>query len=77
MSQWNIGPVGVHSQSFMNLSEVIKNEATAALWAIEKAIENGQTKEEITDEWNEVFTSDECKFNDYDEIIDYLENVGI
>lgn len=72
-----IGQVREHSASFMTLSEVIKTEVNVALEAIEQALERGLTKEEITEEWNEVFTCKESYFKDYDEIIDYLENVGI
>ena len=77
MGDWYIGQVREHSQSFMSVVDIIKTESTAALWAIEKALERGQTEQEIVDEWNEVFECEESKFKDYDEIIDWLENVGI
>jgi hypothetical protein len=77
MGNLYIGQVREHSVSFMNISEVIKTEVAAALEAIEQAIQRGQTKEEITEEWNEVFTCEESHFNNYDEIIEYLHDVGI
>ena len=77
MSDWYIGQVREHSASFMGVVDIIRTEVTASLWAIEQALERGQTKEEIVDEWNEVFECEESKFKDYDEIIEWLENVGI
>lgn len=77
MSNIYIGQVIEHAQSFMNISDIIKSEAGAALIAIEKALEKGYNKEEILEEWNIVFDSEECKFKSYEEVIDYLETVGI
>ena len=77
MSNIYIGTVLEHASSFATLSKIISDEASFALQAIEEALERGQTEEEIIEEWNKVFYSEESKFKDYGELIDWLENVGI
>ena len=67
-----------HSESFMTLSKIIKTEAAAALIAFQNLSENGWTEKDILEDWNGVFDGiDERKFKSYEELIDYLENVGI
>ena len=74
----NLGEIAEHAKSFMEIAAIIRTESSAALDAIDLAInEFGASEDEILDEWNSVFSNEEFWFESLDEVIDYLYNVGV
>jgi len=76
MSDIYYGSPSEHSQSFMELQDIISNEASIALDALTMCLEKGWTKEEIVKDFNTPFESEDSKFKTYEEIVVFLENVG-
>jgi hypothetical protein len=66
-----------HAQSFVSIQDIIKNEASIALTRFEQLLNDGWTKQEILDNWNEVFTIERNKFKSYNELEKWLRKVGI
>lgn len=66
-----------HAKSFANINDVIRVEANAALQSIEEHLEAGYTKQDIVDEWNQFFESEDNKFKDFDELEEWLITIGI
>lgn len=66
-----------HAQSFVNIQEIISNEAGIALTRLEQLLNEGWSKQEIVDNWNKVFTIESNKFKSYKELENWLREVGI
>ena len=67
-----------HAQSFMEIAAVIRTEASEAIDTIQHAIDSGNaTEEDILDEWNAVFESEDQHYETLDELLEWLRTVGI
>jgi len=71
------GTPAEHAASFANLQQVISDEASIALNAFEKLLEQGWTKKQIVDDFNSVFKNNKNKFKTYKELEKYLMQMGI
>jgi hypothetical protein len=62
----------------MEIAAVIRTEASEAIDTIHQAIDEGNaTEEDILDEWNAVFESEDQHYETFDELLEWLRTIGI
>ena len=69
--------LGNHTDSFRNINDVIRDEVHMTMGTIEELLESGHTEEEILEEWNNGFYCESSHLKTYDELMDWLDDVGI
>ena len=69
--------LGNHTDSFRNINDVIRDEVNMTFETIDNLLESGHTEEEILEEWNNGFYSEDNHLESFDDLIGWLNDVGI